>query len=225
MKGKGWASIVQEQLSPQRKEDNTEENGKSHYLQTVQWQNHLQVIVCLMCHVEVRHSVFCIVRKCQSCSSTWGERRNAFMSDSELQTTPISGWLVFLPLFLRRSHLLFPCSVHQSPHFFIVLPWLCLWPQSMSCEHQLWRSSLERPHFLNTGNSLEVLTLWSARKLEFSKALFKNHRLQVELEFKCFWSDQKSELYLKLSDKWGIVDKVTLKSRQSTAVRKKNRPR
>lgn len=124
--GKAWASIVQEQLSPQRKEGNTEENGKSHYLQTVQWQNHLQVILWLMCHVEVKHSVFCIVRKCQSCASTWGERRNAFMSDSELQTTPLSGWLTFLLLFLRRSHLLFPCLVHQSPHLFIVLPWLCL---------------------------------------------------------------------------------------------------
>lgn len=124
------------------KRRNTEENGKSHYLQTVQWQNHLQVILWLICHVEVRHSVFCIVRKCQSCASTWGERRNAFMSDSELQTT-LSGWLTFLPLFLKRSHLLFPCLVHQSPHLFIVLPWLCLWPQSMSCHHSgLWASAM-----------------------------------------------------------------------------------
>lgn len=181
---------------------------------------------CALCAM-LRSGTLCSVLSGSVKAVLAHEEKDGMLSclTGELQTTPISGWLVFLPLFLRRSHLLFPCSVHQSPHLFIVLPWLCLWPQSMSCEHQLWRSSLERPHFLNTGNSLEVLTLWSPRKLEFSEALFKNHRLQVELEFKCFWSDPKSELYLKLSDKWGIVDKVTLKSRQSTAVRKKNRPR
>lgn len=213
------------------KRRNTEENGKSHYLQTVQWQNHLQVILWLMCHVEVRHSVFCIVRKCQSCASTWGERRNAFMSDSELQTTPLSGWLAFL----RALSKAFPPAVSllsasvPSPLYCVAM---ALPVASINVLSSLRTVSisydvvpLRDPIFWILATNLEVLTLWSPRKLEFSKTLFKNHRLQVELEFKCFWSDQKSELYLKLSDKWGIVDKVTLKSRQSTAVRKKNRPR
>lgn len=39
----------------------------------------------LICHVEVRHFVSSIVRKFQSCASTWKERQSAFRSDIELQ--------------------------------------------------------------------------------------------------------------------------------------------
>lgn len=141
MKGKGWAAIVQEKLSPWRKEYDTEENGKSNHLKTAWWQNHFQVVSWLMCHVEVRYFVFSIIRNFQSHASMWEKRQSVSRLILNSRQHLSKCGLHCCP-FLRLLYLLFPLFHGSMSSLLHCLTMTAYSPDKCSHHSGLWTSTM-----------------------------------------------------------------------------------